>query len=92
MNFRETTPVFQVKSLYQYDGKAVALDISEDFGREPGTEKIRRIVFNANIHRDISDEKNQQMRINSLLSVLDSCNEDISDFYLLTEKFRSSGS
>jgi len=92
MNFKEATPVFQVKSLYQYDGKTVTLDIAEDFVTETGTAKTRPIVFNANIHRDISDETNQQMKISRLLSVLDSCNEDISDFYLLTEKFKSGGS
>ena len=92
MNFKEATPVFQVKSLYQYDGKTVTLDMAEDFVRETETAKIRPIVFNGNIHRDMSDETNQQMRISRLLSVLDSCNEDISDFYLLTEKFKSSGS
>ena len=42
------------------------------------------MVFNANIHRDISDETNQQMRVSKLLSILDSYNKDISDFvYLL---------
>lgn len=91
-NFKEATPGFQVKAVYQYGGKTVTLDIADDLVGEKESAAVPAMVFNANIHRDISDETNQQMKVSKLLSVLDSCNQDISDFHLLTEKFRSNGS
>lgn len=92
VNFKEIAPSFQVKAVYQYDDKTVTLDIAEDFVREREAAELPAMVFNANIHRDISDETNQQMRVSKLLSVLDSCNKDISDFYSLAEEFKSDGS
>ena len=49
--------------------KLVTVDIHENFVE--GDINIPTMDFNANIHRDISDETNQQMRINKLLAILD---------------------
>ncbi len=92
MSFRNAAPSFQVKAAYRYDDKTVTLDIAEDLVKEEEVSEVPAMVFNANIHRDISDETNQQMRVSKLLSILDSCNKDISDFYSLAKEFKSDGS
>ena len=89
MNFKDVSPSFQLKAVYQYNDKTVTLDIVENFIEEENSVKVPTMEFYANIHRDISDETNQQMRINRLTSILDSYNQDISDFYLLAERFKS---
>ncbi|MCY3826844.1 MAG: hypothetical protein OXG10_05635 [Candidatus Dadabacteria bacterium] len=89
MNFREAAPSFQVKAVYGYEDKTITLDIAENFIKEKDAKEVPAVVFNANIHRDISDETNQQMRVSKLVSILDSCNKDISDFCLLTKEFES---
>lgn len=89
MNFREATPSFQVKAVYGYEDKTMTLDIAENFIKEKDATEVPAVVFNANIHRDISDETNQPMRVSKLVSILDSCNKDISDFCLLTKEFES---
>ena len=92
MNFGEATPSFQVKAVYQYDDKTIILDIAENLIKEKDATEVSAMVFNANIHRDISDETNQQMRVSKLLSILDSYDKDISDFCLLTKEFKSGAS
>lgn len=92
MNFEEATPSFQVKAVYRYDDKTITVDITENLIKEKNTAEVPAMVFNANIHRDISDETNQQMRVSRLLSILDSYGKDISDFCLLTRKFKSGAS
>lgn len=88
MNFEETSPSFQVKAVYRCDDKTITLDIAENLIKEKDAAEVPAMVFNANIHRDISDETNQQMRVSKLLSILDSYNKDVADFCLLTKEFR----
>ena len=92
MNFKDVTPNFQVKAVYRYDDKTVAIDIAESFINGENDINIPTMTFNANIHRDISGETNQQMRINKLLSILDSSSQDISEFCLLAERFKAKNS
>ena len=92
MNFKDVSPNFQLKAVYQYNDKTVTIDIIESIIKGENDINIPTMVFNANIHRDISGETNQQMRINKLLSILDSYSQDISEFCLLTEKFKAKSS
>lgn len=88
MKFKTVAPDFQLKAVYELDDKAVTLHIKEDFIQKENGPEIPAIMFKANIHRDIT-ETNQQMRINSLLSILDSWNGDLSDFFSLVQNFNS---
>lgn len=88
MNFNDVNPSFQLKAVYPYNDKILTVDIGENFVKSESNINIPTMEFNANIHRDLSGETNQQMRINKLLSILDSCHQDISDFYLLAEQFK----
>ena len=92
MNFNDVIPSFQLKAVYQYNDKILTIEIGENSVKSESDINIPTMEFDANIHRDISGETNQQMRINKLLSILDSCDQDISDFYLLAEQFKSMSS
>lgn len=91
MKFGGAKPDFQLKAVYKYDDKTITLDIAEKLIEKEGV-NLPAMAFYANIHRDISSEKNQQMRINDLLSILNSYNKDLSDFYLLVGRFKPDGS
>ena len=78
MTFKATTPKFAMKATYELHDKRMTLDISEGRVTEAGSE-TSAMVYQSNIHRDIA-ETNQQMRISSLLSILDSWKNDLSDF------------
>lgn len=88
MKIKTVTPEFQLKAIYKFDDKKVTLDIAENLTSQKDAERAPRIIFQANIHRDIT-ETNQQMRINTLLSILDSWKGDLSDFHSLVENFNS---
>lgn len=88
MNFKTVAPDFQLKAVYELDDKAITLHIKEDFVQKENGPEIPAIMFKTNIHRDIT-ETNQQMRINSLLSILDSWTGDLSDFFSLVQNFNS---
>ena len=92
MNFKGAIPNFQLKAEYKYEDKLVNFEISENFIQEENDNKIPTMAFKANIHRDISGEENQQIRINTLMSILNSCDQDISDYFLLADQFKSMSS
>ena len=83
--FKSVAPSFELKAIYEMGDKRVTLDIEE---RSHESEPIT--TFRANIHRDI-DEPNQQMRLNSMLSALDSWKEDLADFRALVQQYTPSG-
>ena len=77
-------PTFGLKAIYQYPDRKIIVDASE------GEVKIGGLTsavdfFEANVHRDIK-EQNQQMRISSLLSLLDTWQSDYSDFITIVSK------
>ena len=68
MSFQSVVPRFELKAIYEMTDKRVTLDIQE------GSEATAHCRIN--IHRDIK-EPNQQMRISSMLSILDSWHSDL---------------
>ena len=86
MKHRSAVPSFGLKATYQYDAKKITLDIFEGEVIEADQEKVRILALQGNIHRDIQEE-NQQMRLSSLLSILDSWRDDYSEYVVITEKF-----
>ena len=83
--FKSVDPSFELKAIYEMGDKRVTLNVEESSHQsEPIT------IFRANIHRDI-DEPNQQMRLNSMLSALDSWKEDLADFHALVQQYALSG-
>ena len=68
MSFQSVVPRFEIKAVYEMTDKRVTLDIQE------GPEATAHCRIN--IHRDIN-ETNQQMRISSMLSILDSWQSDL---------------
>ena len=80
MTFRDTMPTFAMKATYEFHDKRMTLDISEGTVNETSA-----MIYRSNIHREIA-ETNQQMRTSSLLSILDSWENDLSDFRELVEQ------
>ena len=68
MSFQSVVPRFELKAIYEITDKHVTLDIQE------GPEMTAHCRIN--IHRDFN-EPNQQMRISSMLSILDSWHSDL---------------
>ena len=79
-----TVPTFGLKAIYQYPDRRIIFDASEGEAKIAG-ETSSVDFFEANIHRDIK-EQNQQMRISSLLSLLDTWRDDYSDFITIVSK------
>ncbi len=72
MTFAGVTPRFELKTAYQMADKRLTLTLQEAEGDS--------LICEANIHRDIA-EANQQMRVNSMLSMLDCWKDDLDQFY-----------
>lgn len=79
--FRSIVPNFEIKAIYEMTGKRVALDVQE---QTAGAERLT--ICRANIHRQI-DEENQQRRLNSMLSALDSWENDLADVRALAQQY-----
>ncbi len=78
MAFNAVTPTFALKATYEFHEKRMTFDVSEGKVNEVEGEAIA-MIYQSNIHRDIT-ETNQQLRISSVLSILDSWENDLSDF------------
>ncbi len=86
MSFNDVTPDIQLKAIYRYPRRTVSLDIIEAQPRAGARGGIPGMLFQANIHHDIT-ETNPQARINTLLSIINSWREDLSDFWSIVAKF-----
>lgn len=79
--FRSIVPSFELKAIYEMPGRRVSMDVQE---QSDGAERLT--VCSANVHRPF-DEENQQMRLNSMLSALDSWKEDLADVCALAKQY-----
>lgn len=80
MAFGASMPQFELKATYQMKGRRLTLTLQEAKG-EQGT----FMLCDANIHRDVK-ETNQQMRVNSLLSMLNCWEDDLDQFYAVVDQ------
>ena len=71
MTFAGTTPRFEIRARYQMTDKRLTLTLQEG----PND----ALICQANFHRDV-EETNQQMRVNSVLSMLDCWQDDLEQF------------
>lgn len=86
MSFKDATPDIQLKAVYRYAKRTVTVDIMGTESRSDSGGGTSDLLFQANIHRDIT-ETSQQARIDRLLSVIGSWKEDLSDFSTIVAKF-----
>ena len=86
MSFKDVTPDVQLKAIYRYPRRTISLDIIEAQSRTGGRGVIPGMLFQANIHHDIT-ETNPQARISALLSIINSWREGLSDFRAIVAKF-----
>ncbi len=86
MSFNDITPDIQLKAIYRSARRTISLDIIEAQPRTSGRRGTPGRLFQANVHRDITDT-NPQARINTLLSIIDSWRDDLSDFRAIVAKF-----
>ena len=78
MTFGQSTPGFEIKATYQLPGRRLALTLQEVRTKQ-GDDVL---LCTANIHREI-EEGNQQMRVSSILSMLDFWEKDLDEFNTL---------
>ncbi len=86
MSFKDVCPDIQLRVTYRYEQRRIALDVIEVKNQEGNASTIHGILFQANVHRDIS-ATNQQERIEKMEKILQSWEEDLSDFFTLATKF-----
>ena len=81
MTVGQTMPRFELKATYQMAGRQLALTLQE-VQTEQGDDAL---LCTANIHREV-EEGNQQMRVNSILSMLDCWKTDLDEFSALVNQ------
>lgn len=88
MTFKNVCPDIYLKTIYRYENekRMIVLDIAELKNQGESGVEIPGILFQANIHHDIS-ATNQQTRIAMVSKILSSWKEDLSDFVDLVAKF-----
>ena len=77
MSFVGVTPRFELKVAYQMADRRLTLALQEA--------QDDTLFCDANIHRDVA-ETNQQMRVNSILSMLDCWKDDLDQFYAVVNQ------
>ncbi len=86
MEFKNVNPEIQLKAIYDLNDKRIVLDVSQARKRVATGSDVHAIIFQANIHRDIT-ESEQPNRIDKLVSVLNEWETDLSDFQELVNIF-----
>lgn len=83
MSFVGVTPRFELKAAYQMPDSRLTLALQEA--------QDDTLFCEANIHRDVA-ETNQQMSVNSILTMLDCWKDDLDQFYaVVNQTFRLDG-
>lgn len=80
MTFGPNVPRFELKATYQMEDRQIALAL-----QEAQTKQGDALLCTANIHREV-EEANQQMRVNSILSMLDCWEKDLDEFNTLVDQ------
>ncbi len=86
ISFKDVHPDIHLKTIYKYEKKAIVLEAYEAKKQAENGPEVPGILFQANIHRDLS-VTNQQKRIEMASKILESWKDDLSDFYSLATKF-----
>jgi len=86
LSFNDAAPDVQLKAVYRFGSRTITVDITETRAHAGSSGESSDLLFQANIHRDIT-ESNPQKRIHDLLSIIDSWRKDLSDFRTITAKF-----
>lgn len=77
MTFAEIAPRFELRAAYGMPDRRLTLTLQE------AQDDV--LLCEANIHRDVA-ETNQQMRVNSILSMLDCWKDDLDQFYAVVNQ------
>lgn len=86
MSFKDVAPEVFLKFVYVYGDRTITLDVS-DTCRDAAGETLRGQMFQANVHRDLS-ESNVGSRNERIGSILDAWKGDLDDVRSLIGKFR----
>lgn len=86
LSFRDMEPDVHLKTIYNFENRKIVLEVgSADIMRNDSTTG-QDLLFQANIHRDIGGET-QDQRIEKITAILHGWKNDISDFNNLVTKF-----
>lgn len=86
LSFKDTKPEFQLKAIYRFEKRTITLDLVETQRQDDHDGTTRKIMFQANFHRDLQGV-DQQTKRRQLSSILSSWEKDLSDFSALIGKF-----
>lgn len=86
LSFKDVQPDIHLKTIYKFEKRTIVLDVVEAKKQAKNGVEPLGILFQANIHRDIS-VTNQQNRITVVSNILASWKDDLSDFNALAAKF-----
>ncbi len=90
MSFRDLRPNVYLKAVYSYETRKITLDVGRVSTTRDDGVVGQRMLFQANIHRDIA-AKSQEQRIERASGILGGWKSDISDFNDLVAKFHAMG-
>lgn len=86
MAFRDISPDIHLRATYTYESRRILLDVGSADAALNTRDNRRGLLFQVNIHRDIS-ERVQDQAVERTLSVLRDWKTDLSDCYSLLAKF-----
>ncbi len=90
MSFRDVQPNVHLKAVYGYETRRITLDVGGVSATRDGRVAGQGMLFQANIHRDITEES-QQQRLERASAILGGWKNDLSDFNDLVAKFHTKG-
>ena len=91
LSFKDESPEIGLKILYRYEGRTINMDVSFATKEEERGDASSGLLFEANIHRSVSEIPKQSKRIERLSKLLSGWEQDVSDFCTLASKFPPSG-
>ena len=86
MSFKDVLPDIHLKAIYSYERRKIIMDISGVNIKGNDDSELPGLLFQANIHRDIT-ETTQEQRVGRISSILSAWKEDVSDFIEIVSKF-----
>lgn len=87
-SFKDVTPEVHLKTVYRYENRMITLDIGEVTSKINDNIEPPCMMFQANIHRPLAQITPPE-RVNLLISILDSWEDDLEDFRNIVKKYDS---
>ena len=86
LSYKDSEPEIQLKAIYPFSSRKIIMDVLGATRRLRNGQGVPGLLFTGNIHRDLG-QTTQQGRIEALVSIIRSWENDVLDFGTLVHKF-----